>query len=284
MPIIDQPLFHPAKPLYWQFLNAQFKTMFNSYHHRLVVGLVAATIFITGSAFLMSKMAARVDGPQAFPSKASTTAVLGESTAVSSHPPSLAPIIPTLSPAAAGPAYYLSLSAKPALATYAGVLVADVLVQALNLPLVAGQPYPISHLRYDISEGNPLSGSLKSQFNFNYYAVIPGLLNLSQKQLYDSGLIRVSLEPAGANLLPSLMDTKFCTQDSECLIRVSQCRLGAFNRFEPLTDAYRCQAIVPEQTASTSPAPNCPNPEIVSGSTRCAANRCQAELNLKCPE
>jgi hypothetical protein len=264
-------------PLYWQSLKIGLLTDSNQEKRKLTTLIAATTIiflvFITTLNLFFSLFR------QKNPDK---PAVLGLTDVA------VTPIItpkPTLTPAPTNlPAitvFEATLSAKPIMETNKGLYLADVLTDALKLPLIAGKPYPIKKILYDTTKVASAGALQAFPFNHHYYIVLSGPFIVSESA--SSAYVSVKTKPISPNMLPYFTDSTFCQKDTDCVVRDSLCQQNAFNRYEVFMDNYSCKPLVPpvDEQPIYSELYGC-YLGVKASSPTCNQNHCQLREETKC--
>jgi hypothetical protein len=243
----DTPLFHPTKPLYWHYLSQGIKNANATENRKVVVLLFGLGIAFIGFVFSLNRivnvfkssappavlgiednnLAANVESPTAIPTPVITL----------SPNPSLAP---------KSVIYEISLTAKTPLASTTHVYLADVIVDALKLPLIVGKPFPLRRIVYDATAVASLSALLENHFNGHYYLVLNDPENLPA--VANSPYVTLKTKSVSSTYLPYLMDPTYCVSDTDCFVRTSNCQENAYNRFDLFIDHYVCRQPLPAIT------------------------------------
>ena len=247
---------HPEGKTYWGFIKLQLHGVHHFERYRFLITVFILTVFFLLGIYLVRSY---------FNPSPRVLGLKSDSPNGQLVPTVLPPPIPVR--IAATPAvpfltiYDLTVSLKPEAATVSGFMLADLLAEAFNLPLVIGQPYPITALNI---EASPSAG--------RFYIVFPAS-SVLKESYYESKWLQVRVKPADQKLQPYLLNNTFCQVDTDCLIRQSYCTVGAFNRFDPYLENVTC--------LQTSPIPTCPAQETAV-SPRCVANRCLTQVKYTC--
>ena len=274
MPESDLPLFHPTKPLYWQYLKSGLVTVNGVEKRKTALLLLGLTLIFISLIFSLHRLLSVVKP---------TPKVLGETTSqpTPTFIPTPQPITP--SPTSVPPILVFSatVSAKPAVLATPNLYLADVLVDALKLPLIIGRPFPIKRILYDAWSTPSLSLLQQNPFNGHYFIVLsaPALIPHQAKSAY----ISVTTQPLSETWLPYFTDPTYCQTDIDCALRVSQCQENAFNRFDLFMDVSSCVATVP-------PISPIPEYSVVDGCLTipqytapvCLNNHCQTHQENQC--
>lgn len=105
---------------------------------------------------------------------------------------------------------------------------ADYLNNVIGLPKKT-----LTQLYYDTRSSNPY-GSNEAPYQSKFY------INFNQsivlKDLYQDQYINLAIAPSNENLLPYLIKSDYCQQDSDCIIGSDMCTNGAFNYYRLYRD------------------------------------------------
>src|SRR4030042_6084878 len=227
MPDSDTPLFYPAKPLYWQYLKSGLVAANGVEKRKTILLLLSLTLVFVTILFSINRLLSDIKPP---------AQVLGESNEQPTPTPIPTSLPITPSPTGIPPilVFTATVSAKPALLAHPGLFLADVLVDALKLPLIVGPPFPVNRILYDAAANPPPGDTRPDPFNGQYIIVLSYPTEVPKQA--ESVYLSVRTQPLSEAWMPYLLDPTYCQSSTECDLRVSQCQENAFNRFELFMD------------------------------------------------
>ncbi len=281
----NHPFMNPEKSLYWRYLKMGATGANKRESKKTFILITGVTLSFLGLLYTLNQVISVTQSP---PPASQVLGVIDESSSPvippTNPPPSPTPVVSTPTPSQNQGSLInrIKLSSLPAAANLdKSVFLADLIIDALKLPLDVGKPFPISRLVYDTSLYPQPNEAYLDPFNHEYFLVLANKMNLPTEA--QSGYLNLSLEPVPETLMPYLMDSTYCQSDADCYLRTSQCQENAFNLYDVYLEGAVCRSSIP----SISPVPvysavyGCYQIRTPSTPT-CVANQCRLNWDQAC--